>query len=402
MAYDNDKNIYNDQQDEKKSKPVSLLGRLRIRSDEDTQPAPFHKRIKIINYLLLICIGIAVLLLVSLFLAPIEEIYHAEGIVRPSQYRNIVAAVDVVQKEKPLVATGEKVKKGQVLMRFSLPELELDIIDTKQEIDNAIGNLELTRARSQTLEKMPLPKELWEINEQLKKAEHQRDYFLKQLQRSSTLFESGDISQQEVDRAQLEYDNALIEYERLAKRYNIIEEGYTQSIIDQSRAEVKQIESKIEVLKQKLSHLEQSYENLTVIRAPEDGTILDLNHRNTIGTINKGDRLVFMSIGDAKMIEIYGIQQNFDKVRVGQRVRYKSKVYDNLRYDYAEGHVLKISQIREPDLKGVTGTNTSDERFYTIYASIDKQPKELALDSSVSSQIILRKEMLFKILFDKD
>ena len=101
-----------------------------------------------------------------------------------------------------------------------------------------------------------------------------------------------------------------------------------------------------------------------------------------------------MAIGDGRMIEIFGLQQNFDLVKVGQLVRYKSKVYDPMKFGYAGGRVAKIGQIR-----GTPTGGTQADRYYSILATIEKQPKELTLDSNVTAQVILRKDRLVKVLF---
>ena len=138
---------------------------------------------------------------------------------------------------------------------------------------------------------------------------------------------------------------------------------------------------------------------LSVLKAPADGVILDMPYKDVIGIIQAGKELVYMSIGDAHIIEIFGLQKNFDKVRVGQPVMYKSKMYNTLKFGYAEGRVFKISRIREYGQRDMQANN---DRYYSILATIDKQPKELKLDSNVTAKITLREARLIKVLFGVD
>lgn len=380
-----------------------ILQRLRIKGAEDDKeiapPKPFDQKVRKITKLLNICIALALSMLIGVFITPVEDTYNAEGIVRPGQYRQLFAPTDVEQWKRPLVTEGQQVKKGQILMEFRLPDLHKEILVTEQSLENAKSELEVKRAQKAAVEKLPLPKELWEIEQQFTKSKYNMEYYEIQLERMKKLAKSGDISEQDLDRARLDYEQAKIEYERFKTRYELIDRGYTDTILAQSTAEEEKILNEIQILKDRIEYLKSEHERLSVLRAPGDGIILDIPRKNVIGTIKAGEQLVYMSIGDSKVVQIFGLQKNFDKVEVQQRVRYKSRVYDSLKYRQAEGRVVKIGQIREPERYSQGSTS---DRYYSIIATIDKQPKELKLDSNVSAQIIVSRKRLIKILFDID
>lgn len=379
----------------------SLLGRLRIRNIKDDQPpTPFEVRIRWVKRCLTVAIMLAVAMLVAFCLAPIEDVYTATGIVRPGEYRRLYASTDLEQRAKPAVHEGDEVKKGDVLMTFRLPELEQKILGTEEELRNTSAELLLQQAKTRVLKKNPLPKELWEINEQVAKGKFNRDYYQAQLERVEELAKSGDISKKDADRARLEYEQAKIEHQRVKQRFEMINTGYTDTLMDEARAAENKIAIKLDNLRERLEMMNSELVRLTVIKAPEDGRILDMPQKNVVGIIKAGQELVYMLVGDTRLIEIFGLQQNFDKVSCGQKVRYKSEVFNSLKFGYAEGRVTNISQIRSSQ----TGDSRTGmgERYYSIIATIDKQPKELKLDSNVTAQIILREDRLIKVLFGRD
>ena len=378
--------------------PKGRKERLRIRSGaENAPPKSFEWHIRWPVRLLNATVLASLVMLAVICILPIEDIYTADGVVRPSRYRYLYASADLEQRGAPLVSEGQEVKKGDLLMRFYLPDMEDEILQARQDLETARADLDVQKAKTASLEKLPLPKELWEMRDQLSQARLKTEYLKTQLERSKTLRASGDISQQELDKARMEYEQTVIESDRLAQRMELIDTGYTDTLLAQAHAEEHRIAGQIEIIQTRLERLESEHHRLSELRAPDDGMILEMPYKNIIGTIARGQRLVYMSIGDGRTVQMFGMQKNFDKVQIGQRVRYKSQVYDYMKFDYAEGHVVKISQIREGPVQSPGDGN--DERYYSIIATIDKQPKELTLDSNVTAQIIIRKTMLLRVLF---
>ena len=378
----------------------SLLGRLQIRAAGDSRPpVPFDRKIlwvkRILNVVLLIALG----MIIALCLVPIEDIYVAEGVVRPGQYRRLYAASDLEQQDRPLVSEGQHVSAGQVLMRFHLPERQYSIMETRELLAGAKAELELQKAKTASFEKMPLPASLWEIKEQLAKSKFNRDYYQLQLARAQELAQSGDVSVQDVERAKLEFEQAKIEQERLSQRFELVDAGYTETLLKQAQAEENRIVSQIENVQQRLQSMEAELARLSVLRAPADGIILDLPQKGVIGMIDAGRELAYMSVGNERMVEIFGMQENFHRVQVNQQVRFKSRMYDPAKFGNATGHIVKIGQIRHPEWQ--SNASGAENRYYSILATIDEQPAELKLDSNVTAQIVLRKDWLIKVLFGK-
>ncbi|MFW6304083.1 MAG: hypothetical protein ACOC2L_05620, partial [Candidatus Sumerlaeota bacterium] len=316
--------------------------RIRLRT-EDTPPPAFEKKLGIVKVALNVAILMAVALFVALGLAPIEEHYNAEGVVRPAASQNLRAAKAVEMRQAPLVEEGHEVEQGQVLMRFHLPELEQRILDLKTQKDYFEAELQLQRTRMRRLEKLPLPKEFWEIEEQVEQSKQLMEFHRSQLGRTRKLAESGITSEIDEEKNALEYERAKIQYERLKSRLALVEE-YSAALLAEAKAEEKRLESRIKGFGEKLSALKAEKDRLSVLKAKADGIILDLPHKNTRGLLEAGTVLVYMSIGEEKVLEIFGLQKNFDRVLVGQPVLFKSEIYDPLKSGYGKGVVKQISR----------------------------------------------------------
>ena len=139
-------------------------------------PRPFKEKLKTLRRLLTVSVSLTVLMLIGIIFAPIEEHYNARGVVRPAEYRTLYSSADLEQRQAPDIREGQRVMKGDVLMRFHLPAMEKEIASLKQDIANCEAELEVARARASASEKMPLPSELWEMKEQLAKSDSSVKY----------------------------------------------------------------------------------------------------------------------------------------------------------------------------------------------------------------------------------
>ena len=377
-----------------------ILERLRIRESALGAPVAFETKIRRVRRLLNMVLLLALLLLIGVLMTPLEEVYTAEGVIRPKDSAHLYAKADVEQREQTvLISEGEWVEKGQVLMRFHLPERQMEILEAAELLKAYQSDLAVQQAKSAVTEKLPLPTELWEINEQLAQSKFSRDYCKSQLERAEELAESGDVSDQEVERARLLYEQAQIEYGRLKQRLDIVDAGYTETLMAQERAEEARIRQQIESVQTRLDYLQAEFDRLSVLKAPDDGIVLEMPQKNRIGIISKGHELVYMGLGQERAVQIFGLQQNFDKVEVGQAVRYRSKVYDAMKVAYAEGEIQEIGLIRQPASRGDAGDTNTEERYYSILGDIKKEPKPLQLDSNVTAKIVLRKRPIVLLLF---
>ena len=98
------------------------------------------------------------------------------------------------------------------------------------------------------------------------------------------------------------------------------------------------------------SELEESLPRLqervsrTVIRAPMDGIINQLNFRTPGGFVNTGDVILeLVPTGEALVIEAKIAPQDISRIRVDDAVRIRLSAYDSAKYGTVDGRVIRIS-----------------------------------------------------------
>ncbi len=96
-------------------------------------------------------------------------------------------------------------------------------------------------------------------------------------------------------------------------------------------------------LEESLPRLEERVSR-TVIRAPMDGIVSQLNFRTPGGFVNTGDVILeLVPTGEALIIEAKIMPQDISRIRVDDAVRIRLSAYDSAKYGTVDGRVLRIS-----------------------------------------------------------
>ncbi len=119
------------------------------------------------------------------------------------------------------------------------------------------------------------------------------------------------------------------------------------ALLRQQREELRQrqveVEAQLEQSRQELARLE-SESSKTQIVAPMDGTILQLNLRNTGQVVRPGEVIAQLSPADAVLeVKSRVITQDIGKVEVGQTVKLRVSAYSYTDYGVLTGTVTAIS-----------------------------------------------------------
>ena len=363
-------------------------------------PEPFDQRIKRVRRALNALIIAAIAMIVAIGVAPVEECYTAKGRVQPAHYRYLFAPTQATISEV-LVHEGDHVTTGQTLLRFDMPDMTREILEKEEQIHNLQANLDAETAHYTALEQLPLPKDMWEMSDQLAQTRKQMEFSSSSLERYKRLAKEGVASVQEVERTQLQYDQARIDHERLSKRLEILGKGYEGNLLNEAKAKEKQIRVDLQGAQEVLAYLKDRFQQYSELKAKEEGFILNILHDEG-ELVPRGQQLIYMNTSQRqRVVRINGGQKDIDRISAGQRVRYKSAIYNPLLSDYSYGAVVEVSQVRETDEASAPSAGPQE---YTIYASIDEEPQgqELKLDSDVTAQIILRRDRLYKVIFGMD
>ncbi|PWK55120.1 HlyD family type I secretion periplasmic adaptor subunit [Roseicyclus mahoneyensis] len=119
----------------------------------------------------------------------------------------------------------------------------------------------------------------------------------------------------------------------------------------------------------------------TVIRAPMEGIINQLNFRTPGGYVNTGDVVLeLVPTGEALIIEARIRPQDISRIRVNDAVRIRLSAYDSARYGTVDGRVTSISA------DAVVADGGSGESHYLAEVAIES---ELTLEGETEPVILI-------------
>jgi len=230
------------------------------------------------------------------------------------------------------VDMGDKVKKGQELVRLEDEEFAAQV---KQQQ----GNLDSAKARLAELENGSRPEEIAEAKADLDQEVANTKDMAANLERIRHAVETKAVSQQSLDDAQAAYDKSNARVALQKATYDLSVKGPRQEQIDAQRAAVEQAQGFLDLAKVNLAN--------TVIRAPIDATILDRNVEVgefvTTGFVGEGGAKGYvMSLADLSylQVELDISQSDFNKITADSRCSVTTDAYPDRKYD---GNVDKVS-----------------------------------------------------------
>jgi HlyD family secretion protein len=225
----------------------------------------------------------------------------------------VMGKVDFIGVEK-----GDKVKKGQLLVR-------LEDSEYRAQADRARGALANAEANYHMFQNGSRPEE---IARDLAAMENARATY----ERTRQLAASGVLSQQQLDDAKARYDTAL-------KTYELTKQGPRQELIEQARAAVEQARGDLAYAQTQL--------DATRITAPADGTVLDRVVEKgelvtTMFTGERGAKSYVVSLADLNdiRVELDVNENDFARISPGQPCDIVLEAYPGRHY---AGKVIEIS-----------------------------------------------------------
>jgi HlyD family secretion protein len=227
---------------------------------------------------------------------------------------------------------GDKVKKGQELVRLEDEEFAAQVKQQQGQLDSA-------KAHLTELENGSRPQEILQAKAQLDQANANRIDASANLTRASDAIKSRAISQQALDDAQAAFDKATAMVAMQQAAYDLSRLGPRQEEIDAQRAAVEEAQGMLDLMKVNLSN--------TVIRSPIDGTVLDRNievgEYVTTGFVgDNGAKGYVFSLADLNdlRVELDISQNDFNKITADSRCTVSTDAYPDRKY---EGKVDQIS-----------------------------------------------------------
>jgi len=239
------------------------------------------------------------------------------------------------------VDKGDRVQKGQELVRLESQEYQAQALQAKGQLDNL-------KAHLAELEHGSRPQEIQRARADLDGAHASALNAKLTLDRMRQLAQDGVVSRQTLDDAQAKYDSAANNEASLQRTYDLAKLGPRQEEIDAARAQVVQAQGSYDYAQEELQN--------TVIRAPVAGTVLDRNVETgefvTNGFVgDKGAKGYVVSLADLNDLEVeLDINQSdFAKIQPTDIAWVTTDAYPDRKYE------AKIAEI-SPEANRQKGT----------------------------------------------
>lgn len=334
--------------------------------------------------------GGGALLVIAALLAfvPFDERILATGVVSAEHDTYLYAPADGILRSVD-AREGEHVAAGQSVIRLDDTEWQEKLSQLEARISQARQGLTQSQASMEATAGLPLPKEFWHTQEELGLALERIRFEENNLERARELFAKGAVSRQEMEQAQFALDTARSEEKKISDRLGIVQSGLQDKILAEAAAEIEEAYGALRTLEVERDICLAAIERC-IIRTPDEGTVTLVNKRRAGVKVTRGEDLAHVAHGEPVRVDILCGENQYHRIRPGQRVLMRSNAFDPLRHGYVEGTVQRVGM--EPE------TNADDAPRYRVVAKIEATPQPLVLGSTVEARIIIRRAALWRLL----
>jgi HlyD family secretion protein len=267
-----------------------------------------------------------------------QDFISVNGTVEP--IRTIyLDAVEAGRVENILIEEGNRVKKGDVIIRLSNYNLLLDISGNEADVSRAINDLKTTRINLEN-QKISTKSLILDLQYSLKK-------FERQFRNNEKLYASSLISKEDFEVSRELYEEAKQQLDLQKQKYTR-DSAYIITRIASDEESINRMQKNLKLTRKRMENLD--------IAAPVDGELATLNAE--VGeVINYGSR-----VGTINILDSYKMRAEIDE-------HYIARINRGLSGDFtfAGGkHTLRIMKVY-PEVKN--GTFTVDMEFTSAIPS---------------------------------
>jgi len=205
------------------------------------------------------------------------------------------------------VNEGSIVKQGDVLVTLEAADYQQQIAQAQAAIAGAQAKLRDTKAGARNEQLQQLASTVEQAKASLKVAESNYN-------RMKALFDSGALSQAELEKVSLDLEKARTGLEQVQAQYDLAKAGPTADTVAALQAEVSRLHSSLELAK-------SSYDN-TIVRAPISGIVAKRNLDPGEMAAAGSPLLVLVKMDEVK-VEASVPQEQINNVKVGSTVDVK-------------------------------------------------------------------------------
>ena len=258
------------------------------------------------------------------------------------------------------VAEGDQVAKGAVLAILdNLPQLKTSVVSSQAIVAVRDANLLQTRAANRASRD--------EANAALERAEATAKVAQSDLDRATSLFERGIVTRADFDRLVARANEAGRDVERSIATLSRYETG-SETV----QADIAVAEANLEAAHADLARAQQDLER-AYVRAPEDGTVLDINAR--VGERPASSGIVNLGDTSQMTVEAEVYQTMIGRVAIGDPVTVTAEALSNDLYGVVSAIGLEIG--RQSITSDDPAANT-DARVVDVIVMLDQASSVLA------------------------
>lgn len=351
-----------------------------------------QSRLRRMRLLVILGVFLIIPLIISMALfLPVDEKVTAGGVVRAREDIHVFAPQDGVIKSVGC-SEGTKVRAGDLLFELDDATLRQHMATAQASLSEALAALKLKEAQLDKTKELPLPREFWNVPEEMVQAQQKLALAERESSRYESLSKSGGGSRQEYDRALTTRDVARVEIEKISEKTEVLRHGFRERVLAEAVAEVAAAKAAMDRWRVECDNASALLARCRVL-APQDGTITLVEKRRAGMAVSSGEKLVHLSRGPADRVKLSLGEEKIKRVVPGQMVIMRPLSIPWFKYGYARGVVLEVSP--EPSRPEEETAASSQERTYKALVEVMETPKELALGSTVNADVILNRRPIW-------
>lgn len=322
-------------------------------------------------------VGLALVgFLVWASLAELDQVSHAPGQVIPAARTQIVQSADGGVIEEIRVREGDRVKRGQLLVRLDTVKLSASVQEGRSKVASLKGTL--ARIEAELFDRpLNFPPEVLEYPEvvenqkllyskrraalqaEISTLENVQKLMRDELAMNQPLLATGDVSRTEILRIQRSLADVGGQIANRRARY-----------VQDLQAEYTKISDDLVTAEQALAQRQDSL-NYSELVAPTDGIVKNVRLTTVGAVLRPGDEVLqIVPTGEELIVEARVAPSDIAFVRTGQSARVKFDAYDSSIYGTAKGLVTYVS----PDTLSEQRADGPPASYYRVHVAVDTKP----------------------------
>lgn len=350
----------------------------------------FKKRRHYIFVLLSVSLFIFTVGLCSISMVQVSDIVTCHGLVESRERTEILAPQAGIVTEIH-TEVGQYVEAGDALMTLHSHTLEDRLFEIENQLMEARAQLQLKESDYKVAQINALPKDLWAVEQDVKREAKRLEHMEYQKAFTQSLFEKKHASPFELKKAELDYQVAQSTFEKTRFREALLNNGLELALQEKAQSAVNLAKARVSTLERSRQHVLKKIEACT-LRAPATGMValITPSQDEAVAQFKHMVRLVY---GEDQHITAHVSDEEIQEIRIGQEVLCYSAHYDPLKVDPLVGVVEQIDTEIDSDVEG---------QQYPITIAVKDRHYPLALSSSMKLKVFTGKRTFIEALLGID